>query len=80
MNLRTFMYAWVHLVNQVAQLLVRLAIPTGFEVVDLTFRINYEDFMQLNTNIAIAHSVGISVAKTAVKWVRIRWKEVLDCL
>ena len=74
------MHAGVHLVNQVAQLFVRLAIPARFKVVDLALRINDEDFVQLNPDIAIAHSVGISVAKPAVKRVRVGRKEVLNCL
>lgn len=74
------MHTWIHLVHQVAQLLVRLAVPACFEMVNLSLRVNYEDLLQLNPHITITHSISISIAKPAVERVRVRWKEVLNRL
>ena len=79
-NLNLLTSAWVHLVDNIRELVVCLAIVARLEVVDLALRVDNKDFMKLNSNCSVAESVRIAIAKAGIERVRIRWEEVFDCL
>ena len=71
------MHAGVHLLDKIGELAVRLAVPAGFEVVDLALGVYDEDLVQLDSHIAVAHCVSVAVAEPTVKRLRVRRKQVL---
>lgn len=63
------MHAGIHLLNQVAKLPVRFAVPACFEVVNFTLWVDDENLVQLNPDVAVAHGICVAVAKPTVKWI-----------
>jgi hypothetical protein len=70
----------VHLLDQIAQFLVRLAIPACFKVVNMTLWVNDEDLVKRDSNITVAHGICVSITEARVKRVCVRRKQFANSL